>query len=164
MSQGKTAFYEDAIGGRAAVTKSSPDKDLATQDGPVARPVKNAGDKPRHLAWGQVIAVVNGAGAAAAANYAKTVTTDAGYNVDWFKKTGLPPTTNAGLADAAVKNDKFATDFASQIGANSSASPFWVYPQFSQMEKVLAEEVQSILIGKKSREAEGRGQRSRSMS
>ena len=48
-----------------------------------------------------------------------------------------------------MKNDKFATDFTSQIGANSSASPFWVYPQFSQMEKVLAEEVQSILIGKK---------------
>ncbi|MGI5177786.1 ABC transporter substrate-binding protein [Dactylosporangium sp. CA-152071] len=150
MSQGKTAFYEDAIGGRAAVTKSSPDKDLGTKMVPVARPVKNAGDKPRHLAWGQVIAVMNGAGAAAAANYAKTVTTDPGYSVDWFKKTGLPPTTNAGLADSSVKNDKFATDFTSQIGANSSASPFWIYPQFSQMEKVLAEEVQSILIGKKS--------------
>uniref|UniRef100_UPI001B80C4F2 extracellular solute-binding protein n=1 Tax=Dactylosporangium aurantiacum TaxID=35754 RepID=UPI001B80C4F2 len=40
MSQGKTAFYEDAIGGRAAVTKSSPDKDLASKMVPVARPVK----------------------------------------------------------------------------------------------------------------------------
>nr|BFE62199.1 sugar ABC transporter substrate-binding protein [Dactylosporangium thailandense] len=149
MSQGKTAFYEDAIGGKATVAKSSPDKDLGTKMTPVARPVKNAGDKPRHLAWGQVIAVMNGPGAAAAANFAKTVTTDKGYTVDWFTKTGLPPTTNAGLADAAVKNDKFATEFTAQIGANSSASPFWVYPQFSQMEKVLAEEVQSILIGKK---------------
>jgi multiple sugar transport system substrate-binding protein len=149
MSQGKTAFYEDAIGGRATVTKSSPDKDLGTKMQPVARPVKNAGDKPRHLAWGQVIAVMNGAGAAAAANFAKTITTDKGYAVEWFTKTGLPPTTNAGLADSSVKNDKFATDFTAQIGANSSASPFWVYPQFSQMEKVLAEEVQSILIGKK---------------
>ncbi|GGM14337.1 ABC transporter substrate-binding protein [Dactylosporangium sucinum] len=149
MSQGKTAFYEDAIGGKATVTKSSPDKDLGAKMVPVARPVKNAGDKPRHLAWGQVIAVVNGAGAAAAANFAKTVTTDRAYTIDWFTKTGLPPTTNAGLADSAVKNDKFATDFTAQIGANSSASPFWIYPQFSQMEKVLAEEVQSILIGKK---------------
>jgi multiple sugar transport system substrate-binding protein len=150
MSQGKTAFYEDAIGGKATVTKSSPDKDLGTKMVPVARPVKNSGDKPRHLAWGQVIAVMNGSGAAAAANFARTVTTDKGYIIDWFTRTGLPPTTNAGLADTAVKNDKFATDFAAQIGANSSASPFWVYPQFSQMEKVLAEEVQSILIGKKS--------------
>ena len=149
MSQGKTAFYEDAIGGRAAVTKSSPDKDLATKMVPVARPVKNTGDKPRHLAWGQVIAVINGAAAATAANYAKTVTTDPGYTIDWFTKTGLPPTTNAGLTNPAVKNDKFATDFTTHIGANSSPSPFWIYPQFSQMEKVLAEEVQSILIGKK---------------
>ncbi|MEU0560479.1 extracellular solute-binding protein [Dactylosporangium sp. NPDC006015] len=149
MSQGKTAFYEDAIGGRAAVTKSSPDKDLGTKMVPVARPVKNAGDKPRHLAWGQIIVVVNGAGAAAAANFAKTITTDTGYSIPWFTKAGLPPTTTAGQAVTEVKNDKFATDFTSQIGVNSSASPFWIYPQFSQMEKVLAEEVQAILIGKK---------------
>ncbi|WP_433089128.1 ABC transporter substrate-binding protein [Dactylosporangium sp. CA-052675] len=149
MSQGRTAFYEDAIGGKATVAKSSPDKDLAAKMTPLARPVRNAGDKPRHLAWGQVIAVINGAGAAAAATFAKTITTDKSYTIDWFTKTGLPPTTNAGLADAAVRNDTFATQFTAQIGANSSASPFWVYPQFSQMEKVLAEEVQSILIGKK---------------
>ncbi|MFB9413663.1 extracellular solute-binding protein [Dactylosporangium matsuzakiense] len=149
MSQGKTAFYEDAIGGKATVTKSSPDKDLGSKMSPVARPVKASGDKPRHLAWGQVVAVMSGSGAAAAANWAKTITTDRSYTVEYFTKTGLPPTTNAGLADAAVKNDKFAADFTAQIGANSSASPFWVYPQFSQMEKVLAEEVQAILIGKK---------------
>ncbi len=62
---------------------------------PVASPVEGLAATTRHLAWGQVIAVVNGAGAAAAANYAKTVTTDAGYNVDWFKKTRpatRPPT------------------------------------------------------------------------
>ena len=40
MSQGKTAFYEDAIGGKATVTKSSPDKDLAAKMVPIARPVK----------------------------------------------------------------------------------------------------------------------------
>ena len=34
-------------------------------------------------------------------------------------------------------------------GPHWDVQPFWVYPQFSQMEKVLAEEVQSILIGKK---------------
>ncbi|MET7421419.1 extracellular solute-binding protein [Dactylosporangium sp. NPDC005555] len=149
MSQGKTAFYEDAIGGRAAVTKSSPDKDLAAKMVPVARPVVKAVDKPRHLAWGQIVVVVNGAGAAAAANFAKTITSDTGYSIPWFTKAGLPPTTTAGQAAAEVKNDKFATDFTDRIGVNSSASPFWIYPQFSQMEKILAEEVQAILIGKK---------------
>jgi multiple sugar transport system substrate-binding protein len=148
MSQGKTAFYEDAISGKATVTKTSPDKGLGDKMVPVARPVKAAGDKPRHLAWGQVVAVVNGPGAAAAAQFAKTITADTGYSLDWFAKAGLPPTTKSGLADAKVQTDKFTVDFTREIAANSSASPFWVYPQFSQMEKVLATQVQAILIGK----------------
>ena len=149
MSQAKAAYYEDAIGGRAAVAGASADKALGDKLQPIARPVNAAGDKPRHLAWGHVIAVVNGSGAAAAAKFAKTVTSDAAYTGPWFAKAGLPPSTTTGLADPAVTGDKFASEFAKQIGANASPSPFWVFPQFAQMEKVLAEEVQSILIGKK---------------
>jgi multiple sugar transport system substrate-binding protein len=150
FSQGKCAFYEDAVSGRSTVVKSSPDKELASKVTTIARPVLHAGDKPRHLAWGQVIAVVNGKGVAAAANFAKTVTTDTGYSIPWFTKAGLPPTTRSGLAAPEVTGDKYTSDFATNIAANASADPFWVYPQFSQMEVALAQAVQGILIGKSS--------------
>jgi multiple sugar transport system substrate-binding protein len=148
MSQGRTAFYEDAIGGKATVLKSSPDPALGTKLTPFARPVQKSGDRPRHLAWGHVVAVIDGPAAYAAAQFAKTITSDPAYTTDWFAKTGLPPTTKKGLADQKVQTDRFTVDFTREIAANASASPFWGYPSFSQMEKVLAEQVQAILIGK----------------
>lgn len=150
MSQGKCAFYEDAIGGRAAVLKSSPDAALGDKLVPIARPVKATGDKPRHLAWGQVLAVINASGASAAAKFAKTITSDTSYSLEWFTKAGLPPTTKAGLAAPEVQSAKFAVDFSSRIGANSTAGPFWIYPKYAQMESVLAKQVQAILIGQAS--------------
>jgi len=83
-------------------------------------------------------------------SFAKAVTSETAYSIDWFSKAGLPPTTKSGLADTTVSGDKYTTDFASRIGANSSADQFWVYPQFAQIEVVLATAVQGILIGKSS--------------
>ncbi len=148
MSQGRTAFYEDAIGGKATVVKSSPDPAFGAKMTPLARPVRKSGDKPRHLAWGHVVAVIDGPAAYAAARFAKTITSDPAYTTDWFAKSGLPPTTTRGLAEQPVRNDTFTVDFTREIAANASASPFWVYTSFSQMEKVLAEQVQAILLGR----------------
>lgn len=150
FSQGKCAFYEDAISGRSTVAKSSPDKDFASKVTTISRPVQKSGDKPQHLAWGHVVAVVNGKAVAAAANFAKTLTSDTGYTVPWFTKAGLPPTTKAGLAAPEVSGDAYTASFAKNIGAYSIADPFWVYPQVNQMEVALAQAVQGILIGKTS--------------
>lgn len=148
MSQGRTAFYEDAIGGKATVVKSSPDPAFGAKMTPFARPVLKSGDKPRHLAWGHVVAVIDGPAAYAAARFAKTITSDPGYTTDWFSKSGLPPTTKKGIAERVVQNDTFTVDFTREIAATAGASPFWVYTAFSQMEKVLAEQVQAILLGR----------------
>lgn len=150
FGQGKVGFYEDAIGGRAAVTSTSPDKELGSKLMPVSRPVLKAGDASRHLAWGHALAVVQGTGSDAAQKFVSTLTADPAYQGKWFKGAGLPPTTTAGLAGADVKGDPFVTAFTSAIGAHASADPFWVYPKFAQIETVLATAVQSALVGKAS--------------
>ncbi|MGV2383907.1 MAG UNVERIFIED_CONTAM: extracellular solute-binding protein [Thermobifida fusca] len=150
FAQGKVGFYEDAIAGRGAVTSASPDKQIAEKMRPVARPVKNSGDKPRNLAWGHAIVVVQGSGAAAAAKFAAALTSDPKYTGQWFAKAGLPPTTTAGLDSAEVRNDTFTANFATAIGAHSEPDPFWIYPQFAQIQQVLATQVQAALIGKAS--------------
>lgn len=150
FAQGKVGFYEDAIAGRGAVTKASPDKELASKLLPVSRPVRAAADKPRHLAWGHAVAVLQGEGSEAAAKFAAALTSDPKYTGPWFTKAGLPPTTTSGLASAEVQNDKFTKDFTAAIGAFSEPDPFWVYPQFAQIEKVLADQVQAVLLGKAS--------------
>jgi multiple sugar transport system substrate-binding protein len=153
FAQGKVGFYEDAVAGRGAVTKASPDKQIGAKLLPVSRPVRAASDKPRHLAWGHAVAVLKGDGSEAAAKFAAALTSDPKYTGPWFDKAGLPPTTTAGLATTAVQNDKFTKEFTAAIGAFSEPDPFWVYPQFAQIEQVVATQVQSVLVGKASPKA-----------
>ncbi|WP_144122842.1 extracellular solute-binding protein [Catellatospora sichuanensis] len=150
FSQGKVGFYEDAIGGRGAVTKTAADKELGAKLMPISRPVKASGGTPRHLAWGHALAVLQGDGSAAAAKFASTLTSDPAYTAKWFKGAGLPPTTKAGLAAADVTADAYVTAFTGTIGANTTPDPFWIYPKFAQIETALANGVQSALIGKAS--------------
>jgi len=150
FAQGKVGYYEDAIGGRGAVTKASADKTLGDKLLPISRPVKNSGDPSRHLAWGHALAVLQGDSSAAAAKFVTAMTSDPTYTVPWFKSAGLPPTTTAGLDSAEVKADPFVTAFTSAIGAHATPDPFWVYPKFAQIETALANAVQSALIGKAS--------------
>ena len=147
FSQGKAAMYDDAPVGRAAIVKDSPDPDLAAKLMPAARPVLSSGDDPRALAWGHTVVVVNGAGAGTAGEFAQWLTSDEKVVVDYFTALGLPPTTEAGLASAAVTADTFISAFGEQITATATPSPFWIYPQYGQIDTVIAEKVQAVLIG-----------------
>src|SRR5690606_14568218 len=51
FAQGRAAMYDDAPVGRGAVTKESPDKDLASKLVAESRPVLKKGDTPRALVW-----------------------------------------------------------------------------------------------------------------
>ncbi|GAA4732484.1 sugar ABC transporter substrate-binding protein [Isoptericola chiayiensis] len=149
FAQGKTALYDDAPVGRSAVLADSPDTELGDKLVPFARPVVSAGDDPRALAWGHVIVVVDGDGAGTAAEYARWVTSDEAVVVDYFEQLGLPPTTQAGLSSEAVASDRFISEFGERITATSTPSPFWVYPQYGQIDTAIAEQVQAALVGSK---------------
>jgi multiple sugar transport system substrate-binding protein len=150
FGQGKVGFYDDAIAGRGAVVKASPDKDMAGKLMPVSRPVRSSGGTPRHLAWGHVVVVLSGKGMAAAARFARALTSDPKYTVDWFKQAGLPPTTAVGLAAPEVKAEPFTVQFTERIGAFSTPSPLSDYAQYAQLEQILANQVQAILVGRAS--------------
>lgn len=150
FAQGKVGFYEDAIGGKGAVVKATSDQTLGDKMLPVSRPVEASGDKPQHLAWGHALAVIQGSGAAAAGQFVSSLTSDPAYTMEWFKKSGLPPTTKSGLDSSEVKGDAFTTAFTAAIGAYSTPDPFWIYPKFAQIESALATQVQAALIGQAS--------------
>lgn len=150
FSQGKAAIYDDAPVGRAGVLKDAPDADLGSKLLPGARPVVKAGDTARALAWGHVIAVVDGEAASTAAEFAQWMTSDEPTVVGYFDALGLPPTTEAGLAAPSVTSDKFIADFTSKITATASPSPFWVFPQYGQIDAAISEQVQAALVGQAS--------------
>lgn len=149
FAQGKVGYYEDAVAGRAAVTAAAPGKRLDFELLPRPRPVRTD-QKPRNLGWGHAIAVLQGNGSDAAAKFAAALTSDPKYTGPWFAKAGLPPTTTSGLTSAEVQGDKFTKSFADWIGAFAEPDPFWVYPQFAQIEQALATGVQAVLVGQAS--------------
>lgn len=150
FSQGKAAIYDDAPVGRAGVVADSPDADLASKLLPGARPVLNSGDDPQALAWGHVVAVVEGEAADTASEFAQWLTSDSETVVAYFDALGLPPTTEDGLAAESVASDTFIADFSERITATAQPSPFWVFPQYGQIDSAISEQVQAVLVGQSS--------------
>jgi multiple sugar transport system substrate-binding protein len=150
FGQGRAAIYDDAIVGKGAVIKDSPDKQLADKLDPVARPVLKSGDDPQAQLWGHVIVVVEGEAANTATSFARWLTSDQAATDEFFAKLALPPTTEKGLASDAVANDPFTKAFSERITKTASQNPFWRFPEYAQMETVIAEQVQAVLIGSSS--------------
>ncbi|MEV0624186.1 hypothetical protein AB0I81_63515 [Nonomuraea sp. NPDC050404] len=147
FAQGKAAFYDDAIIARGVVEIQAPDKSLTAKMVPLSRPVLKAGDSPQALLWGHVIAVVEGEGADAAAEFAAHATSDTATVAAFFEKVKLPPTTTAGLADPKVSGDAFTTEWTEKITKTATANPFWRYAGYAQIETAIAEQVQAVLVG-----------------
>lgn len=146
FAQGKTPLYEDAIVAKGVVTAESPDKDLGSKLVPIARPVLQSGDTPAAALWGHLVIVVEGEGSDSASDFASWLTGDTDIAVDYFEQLGLPPTTQAALSDATVEEDQFTIDWTERITSTATASPFWQYPQYAEMEAVVAEQVQAVLV------------------
>ncbi|MCY1673358.1 extracellular solute-binding protein [Pseudarthrobacter sp. SL88] len=147
FSQGRAAIYDDAPVGRNAVTKESPDANLASKLNPVARPVLKQGDKPRALVWGGAIAVVDGDGAATAGDFAQFATSDLDTVLGDYAVRGLPPATAEALESDKVASDAFGSLFSERITATATTNPLWAFTSYSQVESEIANRVQAVLVG-----------------
>ncbi|MBW1640410.1 extracellular solute-binding protein [Microbacterium resistens] len=155
FAQGRAAIYDDAPVGRASVTKDSPDPDLASKLVPESRPVLKNGDTPRALVWGGAIAVVGGGAGDStrtAADFGQWATSDLKAVLGDYALRGLPPVTEEAQASKEVASDAFGSRFAEKITATATTNPFWQYPQYAQIETVIADRVQAVLVGQQSAE------------
>lgn len=147
FSQGKVAFYDDAVVAKGIVTVDTPVENLADLIVPVPRPVLNAGDEPQSLLWGHLVVVFDGPNADAAAQWAQWLTSDLDTTVDYFQQLALPPTTDAALQSDVVKNDAYMAAWAEKVTATARMNPFWPYVESARMESILAEGAQAYLLG-----------------
>lgn len=147
FGQGKVGIYDDAVKGTAATIADSPDPELAAKLDGIARPVLAAGDTPRALLWGHVIVVVDGDGAGTATDYARWVTSDEETVVQYFEDILAPPALVAAIDAPEVTAHALTAAFNERITPHATASPFWRFPQYAQMETVVAEQVQGVLVG-----------------
>lgn len=147
FSQGKVAFYDDAIVAKGIVTADTPIENLGELIVPVPRPVLNEGDEPQSLLWGHLVAVFDGPGSEAAAQWAQWLTSDPDTTVDYFQQLSLPPTNDAALQSDVVMNDAYMSQWAEKVTATARMNPFWPYVESARMESILAEQAQAYLLG-----------------
>lgn len=146
FSQGKVAFYDDAILSRDLVSKDSPVADMRKKVVPLPRPTTGSGD-PQALLWGHIVVVLDKPNADAAVDFARYITSDLSTTVDYFQKLSLPPTTEKALASDVVKSDTYVSAWTSQTTKTAQLSPFLPYSASAQMEKALADAVQAVMTG-----------------
>jgi multiple sugar transport system substrate-binding protein len=147
FSQGKTAFYDDAIVVRGIVTADTPIENLGELIIPVPRPVLAEGDVPQALLWGHIVSVFEGDQSEAAAQWAQFLTSDPDTIMAYFDTMSLPPTTVGGLTSSVVTNDEFISSWSNNVTATASTNPFWPYPESARMESILDEQIQAYLVG-----------------
>jgi multiple sugar transport system substrate-binding protein len=147
FSQGKVAFFDDAVVVKGIVTADTPIENLGELIVPVPRPVLNAGDESQSLLWGHLVVVFDGQNADAAAKWAQHLTSDPETTVTYFEKMALPPTNEAALQSESVKGDAFMSAWAENVTATAGMNPFWPYPESARMESILAEQAQAYLLG-----------------
>jgi len=147
FSQGKTAFYDDAIVVKGIVTKDTPIENLADLIVSVPRPVIAEGDDPQSLLWGHIVVVFDGENSDTAAEWAQHLTSDPDTIMTYFDELSLPPTTAGGLGSSVVKEDEFISSWSNNVTATSSTNPFWPYAESARMEAILDEQIQAYLVG-----------------
>ncbi|HEU0295132.1 MAG TPA: extracellular solute-binding protein [Anaerolineales bacterium] len=147
FSQGKVAFYDDAIVLKGIVTKDSPIPNLGDLIVPLSRPVLKEGDTPQALLWGHVVVVFEGENSQAAAQWTQFLTSDQATATTYFEKMALPPTTETALNSDAVKSDAFTSTWSQSITATANPNPFAVYAESARMESILTEQVNAYLVG-----------------
>lgn len=147
FSQGKVAFYDDAVVAKGIVTADTPIENLGELIVSVPRPVLNEGDEPQSLLWGHLVVVFDSPNADAAAQWAQFLTSDPATTVDYFEKMALPPTNETALQSDVVKNDAYMSEWAAKVTATARMNPFWPYVESARMESILAEQAQAYLLG-----------------
>ena len=146
FANGSVGLYDDAPLAKSNLLGS--DKpDLADKVRPMPRPVGPSG-RPEALSWGRLLVVLDSDETAPAEKLARHLTTDTAAALTYFEGTSLPPVTTEALDDQAVQTDEFIAAFQKQIVPTAAASPFWAYPKFQNMEKILSQAVQAVLVGK----------------
>jgi multiple sugar transport system substrate-binding protein len=149
FAQGRIAFYDDAILAKGILIGNGVPADrLAQLARPMVRPVLNAGDTPRSMMWGHMLAIFDKSPSKGdAVSFAKYLVGQT-VSMRYFAQNGMPPVLKSVLASPEVQGDPWVSNW-SKITATGELGEFDLSPQKGQLTTIIAEELQACLIGDK---------------
>ncbi len=164
FAQGAAAFYIDAPQTRAFVRSFSGRGEAA--DGftlPMKTPVLKAGDTPRSIQWGHLVALFGEGGKVApdspGAKWIRYLMSDDAQTTFPVALSALPATKSA-RASAAVQNDPFFKAWADATG-EPLMNEIGIWQNAPELSTILSEEIQAALLGQKTADAAVAGMQTR---
>lgn len=156
FAQGNVAFYIDAPQARGFVRSFSGRGEAADAFTiPMKSPVLKAGDAPRSVEWGHVVALFKGADpiekGGAAEKWLRYLMSDAVQTSFPLQIGGLPVTKSARAAPA-VQNDPFLKAWAEATGTTMKHE-IGIWTNAPELSTILSEETQAALLGQKTADA-----------
>lgn len=156
FAQGAAAFYIDAPQTRQFVRSFSGRGEAADAFTlPIKTPVLKAGDTPRSIQWGHLVALFKSPAVAGAdspgVKWARYLLSDAAQTTFPVALSALPVTRTAQKAPI-VQNDPFFKAWAEATGAPLT-NEIGVWSNAPELSAILSEEVQAALLGQKTAEA-----------
>jgi multiple sugar transport system substrate-binding protein len=149
FAQGKMAFYDDAImANRIAVNNGVAPERIDAVIRPMVRPVLEAGDIPRSVVWGFMLAVFNKSSVKDSSIGLAKYIVDKDVALRYYKEQGMLPVFKSVLALPDIQNDIWANNW-SKITATGEVEEFELRPQVNQFHTILGEEIQACLTGSK---------------
>jgi multiple sugar transport system substrate-binding protein len=152
FGQNRTAFYHDPPLARGFARDNSGqgtafDANVAA----FATPVLRAGDPPRSLMWGHLLALPNTRGArigadSPAAKLVRHLALDDEVQLRYFRAVGLFPVTRSALAK--LGDDAYVVEWARNAGTAEMDEPS-TWPNAADITNIVGEEVQAALLQSK---------------
>ena len=152
FAQGKVAFYDDAIMARGiAQSNGVKSENLDASIQPMLRPVVKAGNAPASSMWGHLLVIFkNSANVKTAAEFVKHVISEK-ESIMYFENSGMLPVMNSALLGAKVTSNTWARNW-SAITSTGRNNELLMYPNNAELTNIISEEVQAVIIGKKTPE------------
>jgi ABC-type glycerol-3-phosphate transport system substrate-binding protein len=161
FAQGKVGFYDDAIMARGiAQSNGVKPEALDATIRPMLRPVVKAGIAPSSAMWGHLLVIFKkSANQAKAAEFLKHVISER-ESIMYFETSGMLPVMKSALANPKVTSNIWAKSW-SAITSTGRNNEFMLYANNAELTNIVSEEVQAVIIGKKTPEKAAADMKSR---
>jgi multiple sugar transport system substrate-binding protein len=149
FAQGKMAFYDDAIMANSiAVNNGVAPERIDAVIRPMVRPVLEAGDSPRSVLWGHMLAIFNKSAVKDSSIELTKYILGKDAALRYYTNNSMLPVLKSVLALPDIQNDIWASNW-SKITATGEVEEFEFRTQVNQFHTILGEEIQACLTGSK---------------
>ncbi len=144
--EGRVAFYDDALLAKGAITNEA-FGDIEVYAKPIARPVVKAGDSPKAVSWGHVLAVIDRSNNKEMAKEFIEHIISEEVALSYFDTNGMLPSKSDLLAKPVVANDYWSASWEPILdGGRLAESAGRKEAAYNQ---AISDNIQAILSGSK---------------